>query len=126
MHRLFAAELARELPVSTSVLPTVLKAKKQGVNAHNLQHLKDLNTRDGKEIMCLTSVDEKEDLEEFSSQGHFERYESICRQFFAKDCPAAQRFEFAEGAQVYFIPESPMPPRYSTAFFIVFVTRLPR
>ena len=100
VYRFFAEELARELPGGSSVRPTVLKAKKQGVNTHNEQHLKNLNTRDGKEIVRLTSVDDQEDLEEFSSQGHSDRYAHICRQFFAKDCPAVRHFEFAEGAQV--------------------------
>jgi hypothetical protein len=100
VYRFFAEELARELPGGSSVQPTVLKAKKQRVSMHNEQHLKDLNTRDGKEIVRLTSVDDQEDLVEFSSQGHYDRYEHICRQFFAKDCPAARHFDFAEGAQV--------------------------
>jgi hypothetical protein len=98
---LFASELARELPLSATVLPTVLKAKKKEVHSDNLHHLQNLNTKDGKEIVSLTSVDEKEDLDEFCSPRRLERYESICREFFEKDCPAANIFEFAEGAQVH-------------------------
>jgi hypothetical protein len=105
VYRLFAEELARELPGDGNVLPTVLKAKKRSVNAHNLEHLEKLKTRDNKEIICLTSVDEQEDFEEFSSKypsQNFERYEHICKMFFAKDCPTKRHFDVAEGAQVLY------------------------
>ncbi len=103
VYRLFAEELARELPGDGNVLPTVLKAKKQSVNAHNLEHLEKLKTRENKEIVSLTSVDEQENFEEFSSKypsQNFASYEHICKKFFDKDCPAKRLLDVAEGAQV--------------------------
>jgi hypothetical protein len=106
VYRFFAEELARELPGGSNVQPTVLKAKKHSVMTHNSEHLENLKSRYNKEISCLTSVDEQEDFEEFSSKypsQNFERYEQICVKFFAKDCPAKRQFKVAEGAQVYAI-----------------------